>query len=252
MNRQMEIGYGGGAIADYPWNLDGTKLWTASETEKAVEILKQVPKLGIRFVDTANRYGNGLSEEIIGDVLENNVSVNLITKIGLDDVLRMRSDYFLSLSRLGRISGLLIHNPDFARRQDLIKACEWMRTLMGDVAWIGFSTEPTKDAAWYYNEFCLNAIEFPYSVSDMRAQDCLFPWLRGQLTIANRILGGPKKDRMLTEGEVMDALNFIERSGMVDVGLIGTMNLDHLKSAVISLGRIRREQAGRMESDGSK
>ena len=227
----LKIGFGGGAIADYPWNLSGEQPWTEQDNELAIECLESLPELGISHIDTANRYGGGISEQTIGNVMRDTFSVyscDVFTKVSLGTIGEMQSDYEESAQRLGKINGLLLHNPDFSEDRKIRIACEWMKSL--GLNHIGFSTEPTIEARMYYNIFKLNAIQFPYSFWDRRAETEIFPWA-GALKIANRVLGGPSqygKADILQRG-----LNFIaSRAREIDVFLIGTRNPEHLKECV--------------------
>ena len=225
---RARVGYGGGAIGDYPWNLDGMRPWSSEDSSSAIELIKSLPRLGVDFIDTANRYGFGESERVIGRAVEGmNFHFDIVTKIELSSYSKMIEDYNISRRRLGKIDGLLFHNPDLSNTLLLNQGCGWLKSLK-NLKWRGFSTEPTPDAKVYYDSYGLNAIEFPYSFYDRRAESDIFPWATGIFKIANRCLGGPNQEGK-TEESLKKSLDFImTRIDTVDVFLIGTTKKNNL------------------------
>ena len=230
----MNIGYGAGAIADYPWHLNGHRPWSLEDDEKAEACLKSLSSLGINYIDTAHRYGNGRSEDLIGQSVKGE-EIKIFTKIELGTTQEMKSKLDLSKQRLGKINGLLLHNPDFSQTRLLHAASLWLTTL--GFEYYGFSTEPAEDAKLYYDIYGLNAIEFPYSKWDRRAEDSIFPWAKKHFKIINRIRGGPLLGGVPERG-VIEGLRFIlENSNRIDLALIGTTNPEHLREVVEILKR---------------
>lgn len=229
----MKLAYGGAAIGDRPWHLDGSKPWTGENTKSAMKCLQLFMELDIRFVDTASRYGNGMSELIIGSCLKDSFSgTEIITKMELGSISEMLSKLETSISRLGRVNGILIHNPDLANTECLENACRWLESInILGMKYTGFSTEPVREIKKYYDKYELNIIQFPYSKIDRRAEEEIFPWIgKGILKMANRILGGP--GTVKNHEDVKDLIRFAVMSGFVDVGIVGTSNPDHLRECV--------------------
>ena len=82
----MRLGYGGGALADYPWHLDGSKPWDYEQEKRAIHCLSSLSNLGIDFIDTAHRYGNGVSETVIGNFLNSSgYQGKILTKFEISD-----------------------------------------------------------------------------------------------------------------------------------------------------------------------
>ena len=64
-----EIGYG-------MWGMGG---WTGSDDKQSLESLQRAVDLGCNFFDTAYVYGNGRSENLLGDLLRNNPDKRVYT-----------------------------------------------------------------------------------------------------------------------------------------------------------------------------
>lgn len=230
--RSPQIGYGAGAIADYPWHLDGSSPWSFSDYSAALYCLSSLSELGIRFIDTAYRYGNGISEEMVGGFVNScGEDFEVSTKIELGTLNRMRDQYEKSFERLKNIDCIFLHNPDLSNRDMLEEACVWIQSL--GVLKYGFSTEPAEGIKTYYDKYGLNAIEFPYSKWDRRAEDHIFPWIKDEMVVVNRVLGGPKKFGKLDVDGVFEALEFtMSADGLIDVVLVGTINAEKIKECV--------------------
>ncbi len=62
-----EIGYGA-------WGIGGM-LWQGSKDDESLAALRRAFELGVNFVDTALVYGDGHSEQLVGQVAPANVSI---------------------------------------------------------------------------------------------------------------------------------------------------------------------------------
>ena len=107
---------------------NGNKTYFGKPVEEVEELIATALDLGINFIDTADIYGHGLSEELIGKVIEKNPSLRdrmiLQTKCGVKSTSEglcydLSKDYILkcvddSLSRLhtDHVESLLLHKPD--------------------------------------------------------------------------------------------------------------------------------------------
>ncbi len=56
--------------------------WNFIEEDKAINIIKSAIDMGIDFFDTAEAYGNGKSEALLGKVIGNNYNVKVCSKYG--------------------------------------------------------------------------------------------------------------------------------------------------------------------------
>ena len=233
----LNLGWGAGAIADYPWNLDGSKPWAAEDTISVFDLMGDLEKLGIRFIDTAFRYGGGLSEKIIGLARSNGFLAKalIFTKLEVSpSILEMEHAYELSCERLGgQPAGVFLHNPDLSISKSvfLAKACAWLKRK--NLGFCGISTEPVREAVRIVEGEGMNCIQFPYSMFDRRAEEEILPYAsKGILTMANRVLGGPTKE-LKSEDMIIGALRYVAESrARINVVLIGTAKRTHLEKVV--------------------
>ena len=107
---------------------NGNKIYVGKPIEEVETLLKTAINLGINVIDTADIYGHGLSEELIGQVIEKNPELRekmiLQTKCGVVSTSEglcydVSKDYILkcvdeSLKRLhtDHVEVLLLHKPD--------------------------------------------------------------------------------------------------------------------------------------------
>ncbi len=142
----------------------GVGMWTLvtdwwGQPEKAQQLIKRAMELGINFFDTADMYGNGKAEEILGKSLgSKRDQVVILTKIGYDfysspekpkqnfDIDYLRFALKKSMERLSTdyIDVLMIHNPKMIHltRKELL---DFMHSLKseGIARAIGVALGPT-------------------------------------------------------------------------------------------------------------
>lgn len=145
------------------WAMGGDE-WGPSDDRRSLGVLRAAIDNGVSLIDTADVYGLGHSEELIGQVVPDRSGVVVVTKVGWDIVTeprvvggsRRRYDppYLEravadSLRRLRRatVDVLLLHNPTRADLTDG-EALEMLRRLRarGDLRWIGASVGSEDDA----------------------------------------------------------------------------------------------------------
>jgi aryl-alcohol dehydrogenase-like predicted oxidoreductase len=151
-----EVGFGG-------WPIGG-QMWGSVEDEDSLAALQRAFDLGINFYDTADVYGHGHSEELIGQAFASlRPNVLLATKVGFDfyrgepakqnfDPVYIRSALEKSLVRLRTdyIDLYQLHNPP----QKLLKDDAVWDTLTalraeGKVRYFGVSARSVNDARAY-------------------------------------------------------------------------------------------------------
>ncbi|GAB6947255.1 aldo/keto reductase [Vulcanisaeta sp. JCM 16161] len=115
----------------------GTSMYGAHDRDHDMALIRRALDLGINTFDTADMYGDGLSEKILGEVLRG-YDVNIFTKVGYEigklvdgkHVQNFSVNYIVnavreSFNRLGRkITLLQLHNPpiNVIRDKELHKA----------------------------------------------------------------------------------------------------------------------------------
>lgn len=186
-----EIGYG-------MWGLAG---WTGSDKEEVLRALERYVERGGNFFDTAWAYGDGVSEEILGQLLKNHPDKKLYaaTKIppknrkwpskpdySLDDV--FPADYIVeytekSLKNLGvetiDLQQFHVWEDSWADRDDWQEAITKL-TQQGKVQAWGISVnrwEPDNSLNTLRTGL-IDAVQVIYNIFDQNPEDNLFPLCR--------------------------------------------------------------------------
>ena len=154
---------------------------------KALEILNEAVKNGIIFFDTADVYGNGRSESLIGEFLKTtNTTVKVATKFGrganifpnnyTEKALREAVD--ASRKRLNRdtLDLLQLH---CIPREELKKGkiFDWLRTLKheGKIAHFGASVESVEEALLCIEQEELQSLQVIYNIFRQKLTKELLP-----------------------------------------------------------------------------
>jgi len=189
--RVSEVGYG-------MWGLAG---WTGREDEETRRSLQLAVDLGSTFFDTALAYGEGHSEQLLGELVRNNPGKGLIvaSKIPpknriwpsrrgfrLDDVFpadHIRSSTETSLKNLGLpaldLMQFHVWEDDWAADDRWQKAVDALKRD-GLVQGIGISVnrwEPT-NAVRTLRTGLIDAVQVIYNLFDQNPEDELFPLCR--------------------------------------------------------------------------
>ena len=189
--RVSEVGYG-------MWGLAG---WTGREDEETRRSLQLAVDLGCTFFDTALAYGEGNSEQLLGELVRNNPGKGLIvaSKIPpknriwpsrrgfrLDDVFpadHIRSSAETSLKNLGLpaldLMQFHVWEDDWAADDRWQKAVDALKRD-GLVQGIGISVnrwEPT-NAVRTLRTGLIDAVQVIYNLFDQNPEDELFPLCR--------------------------------------------------------------------------
>ena len=189
--RVSEVGYG-------MWGLAG---WTGREDEETRRSLQLAVDLGSTFFDTALAYGEGNSEQLLGELVRNNPGKGLIvaSKIPpknriwpsrrgfrLDDVFpadHIRSSTETSLKNLGLpaldLMQFHVWEDDWAADDRWQKAVDALKRD-GLVQGIGISVnrwEPT-NAVRTLRTGLIDAVQVIYNLFDQNPEDELFPLCR--------------------------------------------------------------------------
>lgn len=109
------------AISFGAWAAGGW-MWGGADHNDAVRAIQAADDFGVTSIDTAPAYGQGASEEIVGEAIKNipRDKVQILTKYGLRWDLKKGTFHFSSKDNEGRD----IDMYKFAGRESIIKECE--------------------------------------------------------------------------------------------------------------------------------
>ncbi|MCP9882396.1 aldo/keto reductase [Cyanobium sp. Alchichica 3B3-8F6] len=125
----------------------------------ACEVLKTAWNSGIRLVDTAPGYGNGVADELIKDIRTEGLAFKVCSKIGLDiqrnEFKSSLQDIYSDVDKIaeihdGYISRVLIHSPpsELIRDQSsCIKIISYIRRVLGEDVTVGIALRSPNDLA---------------------------------------------------------------------------------------------------------
>lgn len=124
------------------WTFAGDEIWGGTETSQCVRVIHAALDQGITLFDTAPNYGNGRSEEILGEALAGRSDAYIATKFKIDgkSEAELREMVKTSLRRLkrDRIDLMQIHWPG-ATTVETIDALNILEKIRqdGDICNIG-------------------------------------------------------------------------------------------------------------------
>lgn len=190
------------------WQLGGTD-WSGLSDLRARSLLIAAADSGITFFDTADVYGNGRSEEVLGHFLKERKGDFLVaTKVGRAqgiypsgytwDAIRTATE--ASLRRLGipelHLSQLHCVPADVLRNGEIF---DWLRRLkeQGKIREFGASVETIEEALICLEQPGLASLQLIYNIFRQRPEQELFPLAleKGvavivRLPLADGLLGG--------------------------------------------------------------
>ena len=190
------------------WQLGGTD-WSGISDLRARSLLIEAADSGINFFDTADVYGNGRSEEVLGHFLKESKGAFLVaTKFGRArgiypsgytwDAIRTATES--SLKRLG-ISALHLTQlhcvpADVLRNEEIF---DWLRRLKADgkIRDFGASVETAEEAMICLEQPGLASLQLVYNLFHQEPENKIFPLAieKGvaiivRLPLADGLLGG--------------------------------------------------------------
>jgi len=243
------------------WRIGGGLFPDYSSDEEAIKALRKGIELGMTLIDTAEMYGRGHSEELVGEAIKvlPREKVFIVTKV-LPENLRFKdliNAAYRSLKRLNveYIDLYLIHAPN--PRIPVKESVQAMEKLLeeGVVRFIGVSNFSVQEleharACLSKTDIVVNQVE--YSLLERRIEKDLLPYcIKNKITImAYSPLGRGilAKNKILKEiglkygkTAAQVALNWlIQKEGVVAIPK--AINLEHLKEISESVGwRLSKE-----------
>ncbi|MCE5191834.1 MAG: aldo/keto reductase [Actinomycetia bacterium] len=188
-------------IALGTWSMGGWQ-WGGADEDAARATIARALDRGIDIIDTAPVYGFGLSEELVGDVLErrgNRADVVIATKLGLSwdsrhepwrdsSPGRIREEVVASLARLRTdyIDLYQVHWPDETVDLDRTAAALSMLVEEGLVRAVGVCNYTASQMAAFSQGGRLDAAQFRYNLFERSADSDVVPFCRarGLMTLA--------------------------------------------------------------------
>ncbi len=238
-----EIGFGAWAIGGEAI-VGGMPIgWGPADDAVSVSAIHAALDAGINFFDTADFYGLGHSESLLGQALQENKEVIIATKVGhrdIDDkiVLDYSGQYITqacedSLRRLKReaIDYYQLHSARLAHLQNG-KCIEAMETLkrQGKIRYWGLSLNtfaPEPEAAWMMENKAGDGFQLVFNIINQRAYKTMqragengygiiarmplqFGLLTGKFTAATTFSGGDHRNFRLTPEIMRRSLQILE------------------------------------------
>lgn len=169
------------------WGISGD--WGPVDRAQALRTLQHAFELGVTFFDTADRYGRGQSEKLVGEALASHRhEVVIATKGGMKPnedghVLDFRPEYIesaleQSLKRLGTdyVDLYQLHNPETGHlRDELFVRLERLRD-QGKIRYFGVSLNSRMEGLEALDSRSPASLQTIYNLLDQRAAQEVLPW----------------------------------------------------------------------------
>ena len=184
--------------------------WGGVEDKTAYEIVQAAVDHGVNFIDTADIYGMGLSEERIGRFLKSNKKkVFVATKLGRFNTPGWPANYSLkhfrthtenSLKRLGLdvLDLTQVHCIDY----EYLKDGEWVQWLgilkkEGKIRYFGASVQNIEEAQYCLDHFVLTSLQIIFNIFRQTPAEAFFEQAKAKkvalivrLALASGLLSG--------------------------------------------------------------
>jgi pyridoxine 4-dehydrogenase len=245
------LGYGAMRIT-------GNGVWgEPADRAKAVRVLRRAVELGINFIDTADSYGPGVSEEIIAEALHPYpAGLVIATKGGFDrpgpnqwvengrpEHLRSACEGSLRRLRLQRIDLYQLHRIDSkVPAEDQLGALKDLQA-QGKIKHIGLSEVSVRQIEHAQKIVPIVSVQNRYSITDRGAEDVLeycekqkigfipwFPLAAGKVSGASSPLGRVAEQWKASPSQL--ALAWLLARSPVMLPIPGTSSVEHLEENV--------------------
>lgn len=255
-----DIGFGGWAIGGHA-DAGGTPVgWGRTSDDESLAAIRRARELGVTFFDTADSYGFGRSESLLGIVLSRHRNdVIIATKVGVtrDPNGRLVKDFSRkhishavdgSLKRLRTdyIDLYQLHNPtlDELKRDDLHEAMDRLQEA-GKIRFWGVSIANPEDGIEIINRGWGYALQVLYNVLNQAPAQELFPLAKekgygiiARVPLASGLLTGKfRPDTVFTKDDVRQ--NFLTPKRLEEV----LPRVDEAKSIIGGAARSLAEGA---------
>ncbi len=235
----------------------GAGVWgPPADRAEALRTLRRLPALAVNFIDTADSYGPGVSEELIREALHPYTGLLIATKGGLERpapgqwVPNGRPDYLrgcvqASLRRLGleRIDLWQLHRVDpKVPRDEQFGVIREMRAA-GLIRHVGLSNASVEEIAAAQRFFPVATVQNRYNLVDRGSEAVLdhcaqegigfipwFPLAAGDLAKPGAVLDDLARKRQATPSQL--ALAWLLKRSPAMLPIPGTSKVKHLEENV--------------------
>ena len=167
----------------------GLGRWSTEDELRTKATIARAYELGVRWFDTAEVYGAGRSERILGDVLRRAVGGGdealVVTKLSWEHLRagQVRASLVRSLDRLGRrsVDVYLVHAPDpHVPLEETMSALEslWREGRVGAIGVSNFSVAEMEEASRHLAETRLVINQVRYNLFDRDDAEAVLPYCR--------------------------------------------------------------------------
>jgi len=256
----------------------GAGVWgPPADSAEALRTLRRLPTLGVTFIDTADSYGPGTSEELIREALHPYDGLLIATKGGLERpapgqwVSNGRPDYLrscvqASLRRLGveRIELWQLHriDPKVPRDEQFGVICDMWKE--GLIRHVGLSEVSVAEIGEAQRFFPVATVQNRYNLVDRGSEAVLdhcaaenigfipwYPLAAGDLAKPGAVLDELARKRKATPGQV--ALAWLLKRSPVMLPIPGTGKVKHLDENVAAAAiELSDDEFSKLDQQGRK
>jgi aryl-alcohol dehydrogenase-like predicted oxidoreductase len=176
---------------------------------------------GITIFDTADVYGDGFAESLLGRILPGGAAVFIVTKGGLipssgqfewnSDAITRRAEASLNRLRRNTLDAYLLHNPPpyLLATGDIYRYLERLRSR-NMVRFLGVSVARAEDAWLILDRPEVDIIELPFSLTNLTADFGLITEAarRGKAVVAREVLANGFLSDCALAGKSFEAADF--------------------------------------------
>ncbi|HYA10210.1 MAG TPA: aldo/keto reductase [Thermoplasmata archaeon] len=167
----------------------GLGRWSAEDEARTKATIARAYELGVRWFDTAEVYGAGRSERLVGEVLRRAAGgaedALVVTKLSWEHLRagQVRASLVRSLDRLGRrsVDLYLVHAPDphvpLAETMGALEAL-WKEGRVGAIGVSNFSVAEMEEAARHLSGTRLVVNQVRYNLFDRDDAEAVLPYCR--------------------------------------------------------------------------
>jgi aryl-alcohol dehydrogenase-like predicted oxidoreductase len=167
----------------------GLGRWSVEDEARTKATIARAYELGVRWFDTAEVYGAGRSERLLGDVLRRasagTEKALVVTKLSWEHLRagQVRASLLRSLERLGRrsVDIYLVHAPDpRVPLEETMVALEalWKEGRIGAIGVSNFSVAQMEEAGRHLAETRLVVNQVRYNLFDREDAEAVLPYCR--------------------------------------------------------------------------